>query len=208
MSVQPYREMAIAEKDVWVCWVLKQLFEMPHKLDMAFKGGTSLSKVFNLIDRFSEDIDITLDYRQFEAAKSLDMDEGQTAPNSLGSSARRRMNESLKGEVQSYVEDVVAPYLREQLKILPRGDVFQVNVSEEGDCINFVYPSVVERDGQKPYMLEYVLIEFSTLEDALEINTKIYALFFVHNRIPLWIIKQSAKQTAQQRYYCTDFLYS
>lgn len=70
------------------------------------------------------------------------------------------MNESLKGEVRSYVEDVVAPYLREQLKILPRGDVFQVNVSEEGDCINFVYPSVVERDGQKPYMLEYVLIEF------------------------------------------------
>lgn len=43
---------------------------------------------------------------------------------------------------------------------MPRGDVFQVNVSEEGDCINFVYPSVVERDGQKPYMLEYVLIEF------------------------------------------------
>ncbi|WP_313484703.1 nucleotidyl transferase AbiEii/AbiGii toxin family protein [Acinetobacter variabilis] len=160
MSVQPYREMAIAEKDVWVCWVLKQLFEMPHKLDMAFKGGTSLSKVFNLIDRFSEDIDITLDYRQFEAAKSLNLDEGQTAPDSLGSSARRRMNESLKGEVRSYVEDVVAPYLREQLKILPRGDVFQVNVSEEGDCINFVYPSVVERDGQKPYMLEYVLIEF------------------------------------------------
>lgn len=33
-------------------------------------------------------------------------------------------------------------------------------MSEEGDCINFVYPSVVERDGQKPYMLEYVLIEF------------------------------------------------
>ena len=36
----------VIEKDVWVCWVLKQLFEMPNRLPMAFKGGTSLSKVF------------------------------------------------------------------------------------------------------------------------------------------------------------------
>jgi predicted nucleotidyltransferase component of viral defense system len=45
------------EKDIWVCWLLKQLFELPIK--MAFKGGTSLSRVFNLIERYSEDIDIT-----------------------------------------------------------------------------------------------------------------------------------------------------
>lgn len=73
-----------------------------------------------MIDRFSEDIDITLDYRQFEAAKSLNLDEGQTAPDSLGSSARRRMNESLKGEVRSYVEDVLHR-IQEQLKILASG---------------------------------------------------------------------------------------
>ena len=50
----------IIEKDFWVCWLLEKLFELPLK--MAFKGGTSLSKVFNLIKRFSEDVDITIDY--------------------------------------------------------------------------------------------------------------------------------------------------
>ena len=47
----------IIEKDFWVCWTLGKLFSHPaiSKL-LIFKGGTSLSKVFNLIERFSEDI--------------------------------------------------------------------------------------------------------------------------------------------------------
>ena len=50
------------EKDFWVCWTLDVLF---NGLDgsqprLLFKGGTSLSKSFGLIDRFSEDIDITV----------------------------------------------------------------------------------------------------------------------------------------------------
>ena len=55
---------AIAEKDFWVCWVLKKLFVDPElKKHLVFKGGTSLSKVYGLIDRFSEDIDLVLDWR-------------------------------------------------------------------------------------------------------------------------------------------------
>ena len=54
---------AIVEKDFWVCWILKLLFaEAALKDQMVFKGGTSLSKVFGLIDRFSEDIDLVLDW--------------------------------------------------------------------------------------------------------------------------------------------------
>ena len=52
------------EKDFWVCWVLKQLFADPELGNhLVFKGGTSLSKVFGLIDRFSEDIDLVLDWQ-------------------------------------------------------------------------------------------------------------------------------------------------
>jgi len=55
---------AVVEKDFWVTWVLFRLF---HEQDLArlliFKGGTSLSKVYNLIERFSEDIDLVLDWR-------------------------------------------------------------------------------------------------------------------------------------------------
>jgi predicted nucleotidyltransferase component of viral defense system len=50
------RAPLVIEKDVWVCWVLQTLFSMPGRLPMAFKGDTSLSKVFGAIARFSEDV--------------------------------------------------------------------------------------------------------------------------------------------------------
>jgi predicted nucleotidyltransferase component of viral defense system len=52
---------AILEKDFWVCWLVCVLFAQseigPH---LVFKGGTSLSKVFGVIDRFSEDVDLSV----------------------------------------------------------------------------------------------------------------------------------------------------
>ena len=55
---------AIIEKDFWVCWVLDYLFQNSQWKDkMAFKGGTSLSKAYHAIERFSEDIDLILDWR-------------------------------------------------------------------------------------------------------------------------------------------------
>ena len=50
---------ALVEKDFWVCWMLGHLFDIESIRDMLmFKGGPALSKVFELIDRFSEDIDL------------------------------------------------------------------------------------------------------------------------------------------------------
>lgn len=51
----------IVEKDFWVCWLLGILFQSRFADALVFKGGTSLSKVFGAIDRFSEDIDLSLD---------------------------------------------------------------------------------------------------------------------------------------------------
>ena len=52
------------EKDFWVCWLLKQLFTIAEFEGwLVFKGGTSLSKCFNLIQRFSEDVDLAVDSR-------------------------------------------------------------------------------------------------------------------------------------------------
>src|SRR5664280_132192 len=61
----------ILEKDVWLCWTLDVLFSQDGRPQMAFKGGTSLSKVYGVIDRFSEDIDITI---------ALDPDAKRRAP--------------------------------------------------------------------------------------------------------------------------------
>lgn len=51
----------VIEKDFWVCWTLKRLFALPDiGSHLIFKGGTSLSKVFGVIERFSEDIDLSI----------------------------------------------------------------------------------------------------------------------------------------------------
>ena len=50
----------VMEKDFWVCWLLGVLFESEFAGSLVFKGGTSLSKVFGVIERFSEDIDLSL----------------------------------------------------------------------------------------------------------------------------------------------------
>lgn len=60
MGVNP----AIVEKDYWVCLTLYYLFsKSSYKSHLVFKGGTCLSKVYNVIERFSEDIDLILDWR-------------------------------------------------------------------------------------------------------------------------------------------------
>lgn len=56
----------IIEKDFWVCWTLDQLFSLPKIGEhLIFKGGTSLSKAYQLIERFSEDLDISIDKKFF-----------------------------------------------------------------------------------------------------------------------------------------------
>lgn len=64
------RSPQVIEKDIWVCWTLATLKEVPGVPPFAFKGGTSLSKVYDAIARFSEDVDVTLDRTVF--APTLD----------------------------------------------------------------------------------------------------------------------------------------
>ena len=61
---------AAIEKDLWVCFVLSIIFSDSNMKDIfRFKGGTSLSKAYGLIHRFSEDIDLILDWRKLGFSK-------------------------------------------------------------------------------------------------------------------------------------------
>ena len=52
----------LIEKDFWVCWMLKILFSLPASgSHLTFKGGTSLSKCYDVIRRFSEDVDVSIE---------------------------------------------------------------------------------------------------------------------------------------------------
>lgn len=100
---------AIMEKDFWVCWVLKHLFAHeeigPH---MVFKGGTSLSKVFGLIERFSEDIDLILDWRLIGYG-----DNGIDVHQDFTSNARRNtFNQEVNKKAANYIQVQLIPQLQ------------------------------------------------------------------------------------------------
>lgn len=92
----------VIEKDLWVCWTLRRLMTSPKLVGhMTFKGGTSLSKAYGIIERFSEDIDLTIS----RAAPLIDkvkspMDEA------ISNNERKRRTDALKEAAQAYVKDV------------------------------------------------------------------------------------------------------
>jgi hypothetical protein len=138
----------ILEKDLWVCWTLQHVFTMPGVHPTAFKGGTSLSKVFNAIERFSEDIDLTVDYTAFTSENLA----------TLSSKAKKRLSDQLKTSLASYIREKVAPYLQHQLAAFVSGS-YRLEVNEAGDQIRVFYPSSVEA---QPYFSSSVLLEFGS----------------------------------------------
>jgi hypothetical protein len=144
------QQATVLEKDIWVCWALEVLFSMPGAHPMAFKGGTSLSKIYGAIDRFSEDVDITLDYRAFG-------DEFDPFVEGVSKAAIKKFGERLKGYVRHYAKDIVAPYVKSQLKTLPEPHQYLVDVSDDGEKIWIQYPSAIESSDD--YLPSSILIE-------------------------------------------------
>ena len=145
------RSAVILEKDIWVCWVLDALFSMPDPHPMAFKGGTSLSKVYGVIDRFSEDVDVTLDYRAFD-------DGFDPFAEGASRTATRRFSERLRARVASHVRDAVAPALDDAARRLTLDGRYDIHLGEDGETVRFAYPSAIEASDS--YVANEVLLEF------------------------------------------------
>ena len=64
-SENTHRQPHVIEKDIWVVQAMTTLFDAPFGSSLVLKGGTSLSKAFGLLRRFSEDVDVTYDIRAF-----------------------------------------------------------------------------------------------------------------------------------------------
>jgi hypothetical protein len=145
------RSPVVLEKDVWVCWVLQTLFTMPGRLPMAFKGGTSLSKVFGAIARFSEDVDITLDYRGLDS--SFD-------PFAAGvsNSQLRKFSDSLKSFVREHAHGVVGPHFQERLATEFGVDHSRIEITDDGEQLRVHYSTAL--DAAADYVGNSVLIEF------------------------------------------------
>ena len=152
----------VLEKDVWVCWALGKLFAMPNAKPKAFKGGTSLSKIWNVISRFSEDIDVTIDYRSFDIGFDHTKDP-------VSSNRRTQISEELRERVKQYTKSTVMPWLNNQLYEELQSNGYKLTCSEDGEKIMLDYPSAISE--KNDYIRDSVLLEFGG-RNTLEPNDK------------------------------------
>ncbi len=105
-AAQTGRPPHLLEKDIWVVWTLSAIYESALAEKLTFKGGTSLSKVYKIIDRFSEDIDLTYDIR--EVVPEL-LRDGNPIPASP--SQAKRITARVRERLPHWIEGEVLPIL-------------------------------------------------------------------------------------------------
>ncbi len=133
------RAERLLEKDLWVCWTLEKLFGAEGLPQLVFKGGTSLSKIYDAIHRFSEDVDVTIDraYFGFEEPYSSKTKREE---------ALKRIIAALPGFAQEHVAPIFSTYAE-----------LGVTVRVEGANVRVHYPSLFPAAGE--YVADAVLIE-------------------------------------------------
>ena len=100
------RPAHLLEKDLYVVWLLRTLFNAPFGEDLTFKGGTSLSKAYKAIQRFSEDVDITYDIR----AIAGDLIE-TTGVIPTTRSQQERLTKAVRDRLPRWLRDDVIPHV-------------------------------------------------------------------------------------------------
>lgn len=149
----------VLEKDFWVTYLLHVLFqELDLPVRMMFKGGTSLSKCYRVIERFSEDIDLALD-REDLGFGGEDAPEAQTSNNQMGKKLK-----ALKAAGTEYVAELLHPALQQYLED-DLDEEFSLFIDEDNpDNILFIYPRCLDDEayGDANYVKPVVLIETGT----------------------------------------------
>ena len=150
------------EKDFWVCWTLRELFTLPGIGEhLTFKGGTSLSKAWNLIERFSEDIDLVVD-------KEVLGFDGDAAPDKAPSKKQRKTRlEALMESCRDWVQGNLQPALVARIADALGSDGWKVEVDPDmpdGQCLLFHYPSVLPANSAG-YVPPQVKIELGARSD-------------------------------------------
>ena len=167
------------EKDFWVCWTLDALY---HRLPadrprLLFKGGTSLSKAYGLINRFSEDIDVTVfrdDLEQAATAEELE---------ALSGKKRRARLDAIRDACRAFVtgplRESLAGLLAEATGGAGRVEIDQAD--SEGQTLLLWYPEVEPRDDG--YVRPAVRIE-SGAKSALDPNRPVLIRPYIADETP------------------------
>lgn len=144
---------AIVEKDFWVCYALDYLFHRsPWPSAFSFKGGTSLSKAYHLIKRFSEDIDLILDWQV--------LGYGRNEPWLERSKTRQEaFNKEMNSRTECFLSDQFCPKMKSGLSDeLGKEIVMHVDV-QDGQTVIFAYPALFAN----PVTLPVIRLEIGAL---------------------------------------------
>ncbi|BCI72467.1 hypothetical protein SPKIRA_32970 [Sphingomonas paucimobilis] len=168
------RPAHLLEKDVSVVWALSTLYAAPLGEHLVFKGGTSLSKAYQVIHRFSEDVDLTYDIRAI--APDLVGENGEALPKTRSeekrwsSEVRRRLPEWVAAAVQPVIADaLVTEGLAATIRV--EGDRLFIDYEPTAVGSGYVAPSVMLEFGARstgePASLRDVVCDASDLIDGL-----------------------------------------
>lgn len=145
------RPAHLLEKDIWVVWVLSVIYESDLASKLTFKGGTSLSKVYRIIDRFSEDVDLTYDIR--ELAADL-LKQGNPIPDSA--SQEKKISSAVRHRLPDWIEVTVKPVIAAALAKAGL-DASLTLAGKDHDKLILAYPAVKTGTG---YSAPTIQLEF------------------------------------------------
>ena len=146
----------LVEKDFWVCWMLNRLFSIPKiKSHILFKGGTTLSKIFGVIMRFSEDIDVAIDYQML----GFHGDRNPTAE--MSNTKRTNLLDSMLLACQEYIRGVfLSELMAGVIDVLGDSTSWRLEVDpKDGHVINFHYPRISDTPS---YLRPEIRLELGT----------------------------------------------
>lgn len=148
---------AIVEKDFWVCFVLDYLFhESPWSKSFIFKGGTSLSKAYHAIERFSEDIDLIMDWRLLGYSILEPWEE-------RSKTQQDKFNKKTITEASVFLSNTFVPQMLKDMKNIV-GDNVDVSMDpdDKDQCtVNFYYPHVFNTS----YLRQEIRLEIGPLAE-------------------------------------------
>jgi len=143
------RPAHLLEKDVWVVWSLATLYSSVLGEHLVFKGGTSLSKAYQVIRRFSEDVDLTYDIRAI--VPDLVGDNGEALPKTR--SEEKRWSSEVRKRLPEWVEGSVQPIIAEALA----AEALAATIRVEGEKLLIDYEAATAGSG---YVAPSVMLEF------------------------------------------------
>lgn len=156
-AIQRNLSPVVLEKDFWVCWMLGILFNSEFAGNLVFKGGTSLSKVFGAIERFSEDIDLSLSPAFLKLPEAgMSRNQANKWMTKAEAACAAAVRDQIRPVIEAIVESVLGKTDRSWFEFL-------TDPGTHSPVLLFHYPSS-QKEGLD-YLKRNVKLEFGSLTD-------------------------------------------